>query len=92
MTRWLDEIGPGWRPIVAWAINEIEGLGGTITQVKEKFGGLRIYYFSESNSDQIDKIVRKAEGICSICCEECGRPGKLISDGGCMKTVCEECK
>jgi hypothetical protein len=41
-----------------------------ITQVKEKYGGLRIYV--KYNTDEIDEIIRKAEEQCSHTCEICG--------------------
>ncbi len=77
------------------AIIEIEDLGGRITQVKEKFGGLRIYYTTSmiepETYDKINLIVDSVEKDCNKICEECGRPGQLRSIGGWYKTRCEEC-
>lgn len=86
-----EDVGPGWQPIVKQAIDDIAGLGGQITQIKEKFGGLRIYYYSEDNHDMIGEVIQNAENECAKLCEYCGKPGKLKEINGLwLKTVCEE--
>ena len=59
----------------------------TLDQVKEKFGTLRFYY--SGGDDVIDGMVRMAESMSSVTCEECGKPGTSTS-GGWIKTVCVE--
>ena len=86
MTKWSIMVGPGWHGIVDRAVAEIEKCGGHITQVKEKFGGLRIY----AHGDGVDEICDKAESEAKNKCEECGRPGKLLTDRFRMKTLCAE--
>lgn len=39
----LASVGPGWLPLVARAWDAITAAGGRVSQVKEKFGGLRMY-------------------------------------------------
>ena len=92
--HWLNEIGPGWRSPVAMAICEIEAHGGVIKQVKEKFGGLRLYVGvpEGANLNLIFDYADWAENACEGVCEECGKPGKLINKSGWYKTRCEECK
>jgi predicted HicB family RNase H-like nuclease len=58
----------------------------TVSQVKEKFGGLRFYY--SFNSDQAENIVREAERRSTQICETCGAPGKLGARGGWWSTRC----
>lgn len=58
----------------------------TLDQVKEKFGTLRFYY--TGGDDIIDGMVRMAESMSGVTCEECGAPGEQTS-GGWIKTVCE---
>jgi hypothetical protein len=58
-------------------------------QVKEKFGGLRFYY--EGGNDTVDGMVRMAEAMSEVTCEECGAPG-TASRGGWIKTLCEHHK
>ena len=59
----------------------------TLDQVKEKFGTLRFYY--SGGDDTIRGMVRMAESMSSVTCEECGKPGTSTS-GGWIKTVCKE--
>lgn len=59
-------------------------------QVKEKFGGLRFYM--EGSTDEIDKIIRKAESKCWETCEICGTEEDVaLRTGGWMRTLCLEC-
>ena len=55
-------------------------------QVKEKFGTLRFYY--EGGDDKIDGMVRMAESMSAVICEQCGAPG---TTGGTrwISTLCE---
>lgn len=88
-----NDVEPGWRPVVKAAIEAVERLGGTILQVKEKFGGLRIYYHANgNNSDDMDAIVKNAEFLCSEMCEFCGEPAKPITINGWVKTCCRKCE
>ena len=59
----------------------------TLDQVKEKFGTLRFYY--SGGDDVIDGMVRMAESMSGVTCEECGSPGKRVG-GGWITTLCEE--
>ena len=58
----------------------------TLDQVKEKFGTLRFYY--SGGDDTIDGMVRMAESMSVVTCQECGNPGTQ-TQGGWIKTVCE---
>lgn len=55
-------------------------------QVKEKFGTLRFYY--EGGDDHISGMVRMAEAMSAVTCEECGAPGEQRS-GGWIRTLCD---
>lgn len=55
-------------------------------QVKEKFGTLRFYY--DGGDDKIDGMVRMAEAMSAVMCEECGAPGYQRS-GGWIRTLCD---
>lgn len=57
-----------------------------VDQVKEKFGTLRFYY--SGGDDTIDGMVRMAESMSAVMCEECGNPGTQNSRGW-IKTLCE---
>lgn len=58
-----------------------------VTQIKEKFGGLRFYY--DGGDDVVDGMVRMAESWAGRSCEECGKPGKS-REGGWIQTLCDE--
>lgn len=87
--KWVSDVGEGWQPIVKKAIDEILVRGGTIIQVKEKFGGLRLYCAGDDR--EIYHIADAAERACNNLCEFCGKPGTLRS-GGWLKTRCDECQ
>jgi len=55
-------------------------------QIKEKFGTLRFYY--NGGDDTIGGMVRMAESMSSVTCEECGNPGKTRGPGW-IRTLCD---
>lgn len=57
------------------------------TQVKEKFGTLRFYYYG--GDEYISGAVHMAENMSGVTCEVCGSPGKS-NEGGWIKVRCEE--
>ena len=58
----------------------------TLDQVKEKFGTLRFYY--TGGDDVIDGMVRMAESMSGVTCEQCGSPGTTGGQGW-ITTLCE---
>jgi len=58
-----------------------------VSQIKEKFGGLRFYY--DGGDTYIRGLVTMAEAWASIACEECGAPGRTRGDGW-VKVLCDE--
>lgn len=100
---WGFECGDGWEPLIrrlsgkleAWN-NEYPDQAIIATQVKEKFGTLRFYYFvhsdyaSEEEYKNISDLVDRAEAESAITCEKCGKPGKLRGTGWVL-TLCDEC-
>lgn len=85
----LQSIGPGWQDIVRPVLEDIARKNGTVIQVKEKFGGLRIYTHG-GDYEAITELIRGAESAVSHICEECGKVGSLTSDRGILKTACIE--
>lgn len=55
-------------------------------QVKEKFGTLRFY--TNAVDDQIYGMIRMAESMSAVTCEDCGAPGKLRGRGW-LYTACD---
>lgn len=58
------------------------------TQIKEKFGGLRIYY--RQGDDYCAAAVDLVESLSPHICELCGRLGNTVSVSGWMQTRCVE--
>jgi hypothetical protein len=64
--------------------------GQMITDIKDKFAGLRIYgYFGP----EIEEIVKKAEDECYGTCERCGSKQKVRTVGkGWLYNLCKSCR
>lgn len=56
-----------------------------VTQIKEKFGGLRFYY--DGGDDRVHGMVSMAESWADKTCETCGAPGTSGGKGW-IKTLC----
>ena len=77
---------------IAWEINNLpEELKSSIhlTQIKEKFGGIRIYL--NHTTPHINGVIALASTLSSITCEECGLPGSQRNIKGWICTACESC-
>ena len=98
---WGMECGDGWFDLI-WELSEkIEKLINEYveanpadtyvpraSQIKEKFGGLRVYMNSET--DEMTKIVDYIEEKSYTICERCGEKGTLRKEGW-MVTLCDLC-
>lgn len=91
---WGIECEEGWFETLDWLMTEIEKIDPDhtvkVTQIKEKFGGLRFYI--NSGSDEVYKLINKAEEKCSTICEYCGRGSGRRRSGGWIKILCDECE
>jgi len=80
--------------LIKEALSRIEALrvkGLKVTQVKEKFGGLRIY-LSHVNAEA-DAIITAAEEEAGATCENCGSKDQVqLRGGGWLRTLCEICE
>ena len=88
------ECGNGWYDLIDVLCSIIERRATPdtdITQIKEKFGGLRFY--CHGVDDYCYGMIDFAEKISTRICEECGNPGKLMkSNTGWLHTACDEHK
>ena len=93
------ECGNGWlgliEPIIA-KISEENSLRNDdnkieIFQIKEKFGGLRFYVGNET--DEIAKMINKAEMESFHVCENCGSKNEVGTSihNGWVSTECKKC-
>lgn len=86
------ECDDGWYPVIRNVCHAIyEHIQDTnqefeFTQVKEKYGGLRIYYFG--GDDFTEGVIRMAEYTAYRTCEVCGNPGSLCHAGVWLKVLC----
>ena len=94
------ECGPGWLPLVDVALTkigeEVRAMRGerraafALTQIKEKYGALCIYY--RGGNAAIDAIVGRAEALSEHVCERCGDFGMMRVFGGeWYATLCSAC-
>lgn len=85
-----SDVGKGWWPILADLFNRLRAAGwnGDVSQIKEKFGRLRVY-LCEANKDW-DRLVDEAELKSHWTCEDCGCPGKRRPTGW-IRTLCDVC-
>jgi hypothetical protein len=84
-------IGAGWHTLIDMVYDKRSTMQHPpmITQVKEKFGGLRIYYsYPHDDTSDFEDLVIRVEKQSYTVCEDCGQPGTLRS-GGWFKTLCD---
>ena len=81
------ECGNGWERLYAPIIQRANTEGVHIMQVKEKFGGLRIYVLAAS--PEFQRAIEAAEKESYRICEVCGSPGMHINDRGWLRTRCK---
>ena len=104
---WLENTGfPNWTPIgwLGLIVNLIEAIDREMTrfpdvhmnisQMKEKFGGLRFYYQLSENApnelrDAIEALDIEAEDRSWLTCQTCGEPGLLRNHMGLLVTACD---
>lgn len=93
----LDAMEPGWRKafgiqmckeIRKQLIKEKRLFKWRIVQLKEKFGGIRLY--SNFASDELYDIIDKYEQISAKTCGVCGKPATKMSKGW-IYPYCDDC-
>ncbi len=84
------DVQVGWYPLIKNLIDELITLGWDkqVTQVKEKFGGLRFYI--NDGSDEIYDKITEAEKLSHETCELCGKKGELRTKIRWFTTLCDE--
>jgi hypothetical protein len=94
--------GDGWRDLVETAIGRIAAAVAAassgslgITQIKEKFGALRLYWHGRNNLPEttctaVAEAVHLAEARSACTCETYGADGRLHDNGGYMFTACDQ--
>lgn len=92
------ECGDGWYTILQDTFRDLSdyGFSGTVVQVKEKFGALRIYFEYGSTPEDAHELCNKrctlAETLSESTCEYCGDgTAKRRTIGGWLSTLCDVC-
>lgn len=95
---WGFDCDDGWHDIIREASAKLEALIVAMpedqrqhyraAQVKEKFGGLRLYM--TASTPEMDAIISAAEDRSFVTCEACGAVGKRRG-GGWILTLCDDC-
>lgn len=96
LTNYLTEeqavkcVGKGWETLVRKVYNAKAGMGSTvgIIQVKEKWGGLRVY--TDYYDSELEKTILQVGEDSFKICQDCGSPARLVKKGGWYQTLCEE--
>jgi len=93
---WGLECGDGWYnlidsacAIISYEIKYNKCPPVQFTQVKEKFGGLRIYY--TGGNEFTSGVISTVGYLSQTTCETCGNPGKQTNEGW-IRTLCEPCR
>jgi hypothetical protein len=91
ITDHYRDVGKGWHKLLEQAHVEIQAVNPEyeVLQVKEKFGGLRLYLMaSREGQDIAHKYEQKSYEVC----EFCGKPGSLDQSHFWLNTLCDEHK
>jgi len=83
--------GDGWYDLLDRMCEELQRLdvGLTFTQIKEKFGTLRVY--CNGYNDDVNKIIGKACRLSAKTCETCGSMENVTQSTGWIITLCKPC-
>lgn len=94
------DVPQGWESLVFSFLNRVEETGAKLKQIKQKFGGLRIYvddynkYYQEMGMRRFDvgMVASSFEVVSRTICEECGAFGALTRwDRKFVQTLCDTC-
>ena len=82
-------VGNGWHGLVDELFDILESRNIEATQIKEKFGQLRVYTYpaDEEVYDLIEEIEKRSATIC----ETCGAESKIQNRGGWLRSICNPC-
>jgi hypothetical protein len=90
------QCGDGWTSLIYEMLDKLQAIADSdglddlkVTEVKEKWGGLRVYLndYPKSVSAILDEYNERSTHICELC----GEPGDLRYISGVYKTLCIKC-
>jgi len=82
-------VGKGWSKIIDQLYDRLPDTIW-VSQVKEKFGGLRFYTngLTEEEYEIVDELCKLSEKTC----ENCGDEGHIDYDEGWLTCLCDKCR
>ncbi|HVA91936.1 MAG TPA: hypothetical protein VNL71_19080 [Chloroflexota bacterium] len=82
-------VGDGWAELVDRLFVDLRSLGwdGRLSQIKEKYGTLRVY-LARSTTEMEDRILAAEEESATIC-EICGATGRLLEERAWIAARCD---
>lgn len=88
----------GWRDLIDVACGRMAAVVRTddrfvIDQVKEKLGGLRLYWsggLDSKTAAKVEEAIDLAEARADCTCERCGAEGRLRNSNGWLATACDD--
>lgn len=88
LNRYGFECGDGWESLVREALEVLSTHGCVALQIKEKFGGLRVYYLPHSAeaSEKLYEIEDRSVKTCDVC----GIGGKIVGKNYWWRARCAE--
>jgi len=98
--RWMRHggypaVSDGWEKLVTKLVDDISEIVERdnlsefqVSDIKEKYGTLRFYCFG--GNEEIDALIEAADEASSRICEDCGRPGRLMTGGPWIHVACPE--
>ena len=92
------ECGKGWWPMIETVASAIDSFNATnpgkpieVSQIKQKFGGLRIYHYNAP--EDIRQLIDEAVAASWHTCERCGSTAGVTTNlGGYKFTLCPDCR
>ena len=84
-----QQVGPGWKQLVKRCFDICVEHSITVTQVKEKYGGLRFYVGSAPFA--VLDVLDECERLSYTICEQCGSDTAEPRPDGWIKTLCDAC-
>lgn len=91
------ECDEGWYDILEHVFKTLEqqNIKVEMTQIKEKFGALRVYIgFAKDmvEHNMIEQLIDEAERKSETTCERCGKKGKIENIKGWYSCRCKHCR
>lgn len=93
------DVDDGWAGLLQDLLRKLKmlalGPDFRIVQIKEKFGGLRVYWEGVDDKElrkEVMDLVQLAEELSYKTCEKCGSMDGVETKGAWLKSFCQNCR